>query len=512
MPKETLTQNSLTHNQQIAENMREVFSGNASLVRSSLLTKIFDDRRDIDVECGYPKEIKMEQYSYMYDREGVASRVVGVMPEDSWSVDPLVYEDEEADETDFEEGWGKLQESKNLYHYLHRIDVLSGIGKFGVLLLGLNDGGKLNEPVAEMNLETGEMKKVAQNKDMKLLYVRAFDESAVEIATREKDQANPRYGLPLMYKITFQETVEALSDGQVSGIAKETSTKTKSNELEVHWSRVLHVADNRKMSETYGTPRMKPVFNRLMDIRKVLSGSGEMFWKGAFPGYSFEVDPDAAAEGAEIDTDAIRDEAEDWMNGLQRYIATTGVSVKSLDVQVADPKSHLESQMRYIAITLSIPYRIFLGTEEAKLASGQDVITWNKRIARRQTKYLSPLVLRPFIDRLIVLEIIPAPADGTYKTEWVDLNTVTDTVKAEVAAKRTEALSKYVAGQVDALIPPAEFLKLFMELTQEEIDVIGKAAVVREKELDDDDDAEEERLQREEEDAAKEEARLAGTK
>ena len=45
---------------------------------------------------------------------------------------------------------------------------------------------------------------------------------------------------------------------------------------------------------------------------------------------------------------------------------------------MASPKEHVETHMRNIAISLGIPYRIFLGTEEAKLASSQDVKTWNE--------------------------------------------------------------------------------------------------------------------------------------
>ena len=60
----------------------------ASLMRTTLLTKLFDPRRDLDDECGYPKSISTEQYRRMYEREGIANRVVGVYPEESWNEDP----------------------------------------------------------------------------------------------------------------------------------------------------------------------------------------------------------------------------------------------------------------------------------------------------------------------------------------------------------------------------------------------------------------------------------------
>lgn len=462
---------------------------NASIVRSSILTKLFDDRRDIDFECGYPKEIKMEQYETLYQREGIAQRVVSILPEDSWSEDPAVYETEDPEnQTVFEEMWEALLKEKNLFHYLHRADELSGVGRFGILLLGLSDGKMLNESVEGIN-ERGE---AAFNDEgrYELIYLRAFSESNVDIKSREHDRTNPRFGQPVMYNVTFQEDVGPLTSKEMEVVTGDKSKSyTKTTEVEVHWTRVIHIADNRKTSEIYGTPRMKPVYNRLYDIRKILSGSGEMFWKGAFPGYSFEMTPDATEDGATVDADSLRTEFEKYSNGLQRYLAITGLSAKSLAPQVSDPKAHIETQLRAIAITLGVPYRIFLGTEEAKLASVQDVTTWNKRTNKRQDKYITPLILRPFIDRLIALGILPAPAEENgYTVMWPDLNAPTDKDKADNAKIKAEALSKYLAGGVDTLIPPEEWLKMFMGLSQQEVDQIMKSAetYIAETEVDED--------------------------
>ena len=217
---------------------------------------------------------------------------------------------------------------------------------------------------------------------------------------------------------------------------------------------------------------MKSVYNRLLDIRKVLSGSGEMFWKGAFPGYAFEVNPDIS--DATIDEDTIRDTLEDYTAGLQRYIAIAGVTVKNLEPQISDPSVHVETQLKYIAISLGIPYRIFLGSEQAKLASTQDKETWNKRIAKRQTSYVDPLVIRPLIDRLIIYGILPSVEE--YFIDWPDLNAPGEEEGAKIAEIKTNALAKYVAGSVDELIPPKEYLMMILGMDQEEAETIEKAA------------------------------------
>jgi hypothetical protein len=232
------------------------------------------------------------------------------------------------------------------------------------------------------------------------------------------------------------------------------------------------VADNRKDSEVYGVPRIQAVYNRLYDIRKVLSGSGEMFWKGAFPGYAFEVNPDLA--DVEIDEDTLRESVQDYFNGLQRYMSLTGMQVKSLQPQVADPSSHIETQIKVLAMSMGVPHRIFMGTEEAKLAGQKDSEAWDKRMKKRQDKYLTPLVIRPFIDQLMGVGVLPMVE--RYVVSWPDLSSPSEKDKAEVAKAKTEALSKYVAGNVEMVIPPLEFLTMIMDFEQEEAEAVLEAA------------------------------------
>lgn len=423
----------------------ELSVANTHLLRSQLLQKLLNPGKDINLECGYPDDITIADYKAMYKRSGVAKRVVRILPEETWALTPTVYEIEETEETEFEKKWKTLQEERKIFHYLQRVDVLSGIGQFGILLLGISDGKELNEPVEGINEITGE--KVGKS-EYELIYLKPFDQSSVEIKEKEPAVNSPRYGFPKMYNISFE------------GVSKI-----------IHWTRVLHVADDREMSEVLGSPRMEPVYNRLLDVRKILGGSGEMFWKGGFPGLSFETQPDV--EG--LDVDSIKDQMELYMAGMQRYLATEGITVKSLKPQVSSPKEHIETNMRNIAISLGIPYRIFLGTEEAKLASAQDTRTWNKRLSQRQENYVSPYIVRPFIDRLMAFGVLPEVEN--YVVDWPDLNAPTDEDKANVAKILTEALSKYVGGGVDSLIPPMEYLTKILGMTQEEAEAIEKAAM-----------------------------------
>lgn len=428
-----------------AAKLAQSIQNTTSLIRTQLLNKIFDSRRDIDDECGYPKDPDITQYRYMYDREGVARRVVNVMPEEAWNLIPSIYETEDQKETEFEKAWKELDKEHHILHYMERIDKLSGVGRFGIILIGVSDGTDLTQPLSGVG---DDGKKVeGGTAERKLLYLRVYDESVTEVVEREANPASPRYGLPKIYSVSYKEN---------------TGNKQEQIKRRIHWTRVIHVADNREMSEIYGTPRIKPVYNRLYDIRKILSGSGEMFWKGAFPGYAFEVSPDDVT----LDTDSLRTEMANYMDGLQRYFAVQGVTAKSLEPQVADPSGHVDAQLKAIAISLGIPTRILFGSEQAKLASTQDSETWNKRLKGRQEKYITPMIIRPVVDRFIALGILPEVEE--YFVEWPDLNTPTEEDQATVLKLKVEALSKYVAGGVEALIPPEQFFMMFLKLTSDE--------------------------------------------
>ncbi|KKK59175.1 hypothetical protein LCGC14_3037010, partial [marine sediment metagenome] len=285
--------------------IREMMT-NDQTSRSQFIRSLIDPRRDINDECGYPEteEMTAEMYRDLYDREAIAARVVEVMPRESWQISPRVFETEDVENTTpFElalrelskslggKGWFVGTQGDPLWSWLERVDVLSGIGTYGVLLLGLDDGLAMSEPAVGLN-EKGEN---INAPEQKLLFIRAFDESLAVITATENDKENPRFGQPTTYQITVNNQDQDASSSHVF----DTTT------IDVHWTRVIHVADNRGSSQLFGVPRMLHVLNRLWDLRKLYSGSAEMYWRGAFPGFSLETLPEVAGETT-VDLSAMR--------------------------------------------------------------------------------------------------------------------------------------------------------------------------------------------------------------
>jgi len=438
---------------------------NAVLLRQDFFNKYAADKKDIDKECGYPSPIDIAQYKSIYDREGIGTRIVDIFPDESWKTDPEVLENPDGDFTEWEQAWKDVVEEHNVYDVLNVVDRISGIGSFGLLFIGIDDGERdLSKPVEGIDLRTGKPTNESTTANRKILFLRTFDESVITIDSYENDVTSPRYGMPNIYKIQMAQDLTNIGGRRSSG-----ASSMDSESLTLHWTRCIHVADNRRNSAIFGTPRMQEVFNRLYDLRKVLGGAAEMFWKGGFPGIAFESHPDAAPLTTK-EKKGIKIEFERYMNGLQRYLALSGMTAKSLSPQIADPSNVFDTAIKAICASKGIPYRIFIGTEEAQLAGAQDKKAWNERIAKRRDKYLGPRLIRPFIDRLIGLGVLPSTQK--YSIVWEDLSTPTQLEKATIAKAFTEALAKYLAGGVDSLIQPLEFLTEIVGMPTEKAQAI----------------------------------------
>jgi hypothetical protein len=401
--------------------------------------------RDLYTILGYKKSLTFDDYLWRYERQDIATRVVTAFPSAVWSMKPLVFESDtpEAD-TPFEKAFEDLIMNKKVYHYLTRADKLSGIGRFGIIVLGFADNRKVFQPLIKKN-------------NLKLIYMRPYHEGSVKIKSYDSDLNSERYGQPEMY--TVQTAIPELSNANQQQARKGTNL----NEIDVHWTRVIHVLPELgSENDIYAEPRLKNVYNRLQDIETISGGSAEMFWRGAFQGLAFKND-----EGATMTTankDALTNEIEDYVNNLKRYIKLQNMDVTPIETQVADPKNHFDIQMTLVSAARGIPKRILLGSERGELASNQDENNWLMRVDERRVDHAESLILRPFIDRLIEFGALPTPAKP-YTVEWPDLYSASGIDQAKIAQANMISLKDYLTMQGDQVIPVDVFLEKELKYT-----------------------------------------------
>ncbi len=237
----------------------------------------------------------------------------------------------------------------------------------------------------------------------RLLFLRAFDESLVQIVQYEADVRNPRFAMPVMYRVTLNDPRE-----QHSGVGLPLAT------VRVHWSRVIHLTDcggDPGSSEIFSPPRMRPVICPILDARKIRGSSAAGYWNGNFMGLSFETNPQLGGDVA-INRGELQEDVDKYFAGLDRALISSGMTVKTLGPQISDPTSHYNLQVEAICVQKECPVRVFKGAERGELASTQDDEDWNHRVQGRNVNYLTPRVIVPFIDRLISMGVLPVPKVG----------------------------------------------------------------------------------------------------
>lgn len=451
---------------------------NAISMRTQAFQSQIDGKRKLNKECGYPDVISPESYVELWKRFGLAERVIKCKSEATWESSPDIYETEKQaktkkgvkqDKSEWEKRLDELEKKHQIRAKLARLDELAGVGQYGVMLIGLNDGLKLSQPVAGINPKTGEPTPNAP-KEREITSLRPFMEIDAKVVEWETDRLNPRYGKPKFYRLNLNE-VSSTGKGSSS-----TSSGPNTLDNRVHWTRVVHFADECTSSEIFATPRAQACFNTLLDARKIAAAAPEMFWKGGFPGLGMKVDPAMFEAGMpiKINKKAIRKEIEDYQNGLQRYLALVGMEPVSLGVQVADPTQTMNMLLQLVATTIAVPLSVLLGTDQAKLggANSTDQFSkqWSKRLSRRQNLKITPNLIRPFIDRLMHIGVLPRIEE--YFVDWPNLDEETKAEKIKNAVMIADALSKYIAGDCRYVMPEKYFLTLVLGFSEEEADAM----------------------------------------
>jgi len=234
---------------------------------------------------------------------------------------------------------------------------------------------------------------------------------------------------------------------------------------------MIHVTQELTESEIEGTPVMQPVWNRLMDLEKLVGGSAEMFWRGARPGYQGKVKDDYTIT-PETQTD-LETQMDEFEHSLRRILINEGVEFEALAPQVADPKAHVDVQIEMIASITGIPKRVLIGSERGELSSDQDIVGWYNIIQTRRQEHAEIVILRPFIDKMIEYGVLPAPGGEEYTIEWEDLFAASDKDQAEVGRVRATALREYSQNPLaSAIIPPEAFMKLMLGLDIDEVALV----------------------------------------
>lgn len=410
---------------------------------AGMLGQQYGGDRKIYQALGYPTNITPEMYAAKFGRQDIANAIINRPVNATWRGGMSLLESDDENETALEKSFTELSKRLKLRSVFPRLDRLTGIGRYGILLLGLDD---VKAPQ--------DFAKPVDSGKRNLLYVKPLGEDSAVINLWEKETSSERFGLPVIYD------VKIMNPGSDA-----------SSQIRVHYSRIIHVAGDLLESEVFGVPRLQAVYNRLMDLEKLVGGSAEMFWRGARQGYLVKL-----AENATLTQEVrngLQDQFDEFEHNLRRYFGGEGIDdFKSLEQQVADPKGHVDIQIQMISAVTGIPKRILTGSERGELASTEDKNTWLDLIQDRREEFAEPVIINPFVDRCIEYSILPSAKDD-YSIQWRDLWAPSEKEKAEVGKTRAEALAAYGRDPMSQeVVPPDAFYQFFLGFTEEQITLI----------------------------------------
>ena len=378
--------------------------------------KTFEGKRDLFKVLGFTRTITAADYRQRYERNGIAARIVDTFPKSTWRSGFKLIEDEDpASSTPFEEAWSALEARLDLTMYFRISDMLAGLGEYSALLLGVR--GDLKDPLPD--IFTAE----------DLLYVAPFSQEDVEVTRVITDGSDPRFGQVSEYTFTRVGAPRGSST-----LVKELPSNTTK---QVHWSRVIHIADGLLDDKIYGKPRLRNVYNDLDSLDKIVGGGAEAFWLRVHPGYVASLDKDLEMTPADIK--ALKDQVEEFANQMRRTIGQRGIDFKAIGADPTDFGPNVDAMFDILSASTGYPKRILMGSERGELASSQDKTNYDDRVVDRRGEFAEPVVIRQFVDRMIEHQALPTPSSDSidakngYRTEWPALDALDETQKSRVA-------------------------------------------------------------------------------
>lgn len=362
---------------------------------------------------GYERILTVPIYRSRYERDGLAHRLNELPAIETWGGGFKIYDNDDVEvSTPFQDAWKSLDQRLKVTLKFKRADIIAGLGPYSIILIGASRGGK------KIDLSTPMDKNL--NGPDSVIYLTPVAQDHALVVEWVLDASDKRCGLPLYYSVTLGAPGGAgIWVDDTHGYTRPGTRREK-----VHWSRIIHIAEGCTDNETFGTPRLRHVFDLLDGLWKVIHGGGEAAWRRMDPGISFELDPliDFAPhpETGKSAEEQVWDQAEDYYTGLQRFMVTTGVKTTPLNAVVDKYAANVDSFLKLLSASTGYPLRMLTGAEAGHLASDQDRANAQERKTERREGFAEPNVIRQFIDRCVEYGALPTPIDDKYEISWGD--------------------------------------------------------------------------------------------
>lgn len=352
-----------------------------------------DTLHNIYLDYGYPQSLDFFNYWNMYRRFGIAKNAVELPVDTCWMNTPEI----EAPEA-FMREFDKLVKQVRFWDRMKGLDKRQRVGRYAGLFMRVRDGKRPEQPIE------GGLNGIGS-----LVQIVPMYEGQLKVLETDTDPMSDGYGMPTMYQF----------NGGGSGDRNERDA----NAFSIHPSRLVMTAEDADTGDIYGVSCLEAPYNSLLDLRKIIGGGGEGFYKNAAQSIVFDLtDPASAKANASI-LDKFNDHANDFMqNRARRSLWTPGMKANTLASNLMSPKEFFNTALNDVAAATKIPATILVGQQTGRLASSEDSRHFLSMANSRCENYLTEMV-SDVLDWLMAYGVLPR---ADIEVEWDDLMALSD--------------------------------------------------------------------------------------
>jgi hypothetical protein len=369
-----------------------------------------DTLHNIYLDFGYPGQLTFQNFWNMYRRFGIAKNVVDLPVDTGWSTPPLV---ESADQQ-FSRDFDRLIDRVNLWNRIKGLDTRQRVGRYAGMFMRVRDGETPDKPL------DGTLQGEAALMDMVPLY-----ESQLEVIESDQNPNSETFGQPIM--LQYSQSAQGSRNEEINST------------INIHASRVVFAAEGSDNGWIYGIPALEPVYNSLMDLRKVIGGGAEGFYKNASQSVIFDLKDGASAVSYKEKLDKFNEQYDEFSrNRFRRAIWTPGMESKTLDSSLTVPKEFFNVALNDVSAGSGIPATVLIGQQTGRLASQEDSRQFLSIVQSRRENFMTEMV-RNVLDWCIKFGVLPS---AEYEVQWDDLLARSDEEKLANAEKMSAVNEK----------------------------------------------------------------------
>jgi len=314
--------------------------------------------------------------TFAIKREPVAHRIVFAVAHDifdNWfTLEPL---EEGTDKEKFNEAVQKVLLLLNAKDVFTQVAVFERAYGWSIIVIGYQDKGiTLKDPVLMPE---------------KIVSLEAYAPTMIASVQTDKNRQSQRFGLPETYKIRIAEN----------------------EEVEVHFSRVIHFATRLLDHPWKGISVLEPVWDDLTVLRNIRWGMGQTMYRygSGFPVVTVKGATREEIEAYKRQWGPLTAQTSMWAD------ENTTIEFKGLAGRALDPEPYYTPIMENLSAGTSIPMAILRGAQAGQLAGSEvNEREYFKLISDCQSRY-EPYIM-DLIDRLMETKQIP---DVHYRINWL---------------------------------------------------------------------------------------------